>query len=182
MYDSRSDHPHKGLHMRRYLRDQRSGGVPGVDGGGWRDRQIDAQITDAQAIAEGLSDYLDEQADEQVEPIDCEVVEHDFLADTFADIQIPVRTKRTRGPKEAKKMNTPAHLTPKSGSVPLVGANAKRRTAKQPFSRLSDGQKHPVTVTTKRERALEQAAEVLSTVVVAALDADQPAKSTHVHA
>lgn len=58
---------------------------------------------------------------------------------------------------------------------------SKHRTAKHPFSRVSDGEKHPVTVTNKRERTLEQAADTLTTVVMAAIESSEPAVLVDTH-
>lgn len=58
----------------------------------------------------------------------------------------------------------------------LMPVSGKRRAAKHK-PRVTDGIKHPVVVTNKRERTLEQAADTLTTVLIAALDTQAPAKS-----
>ena len=58
----------------------------------------------------------------------------------------------------------------------VMPTSGKRRAAKHK-PRVTDGIKHPVTVTNKRERTLEQAADTLTTVLMAALDTSAPAKS-----
>jgi hypothetical protein len=97
MYDSRSDHPHKGLHLGRWYSDMRTGGTAGVDGGDWQESNLRRRYgTDKDAIAEGLSDYLDEH--EPIEYEDCEDL--DYYDEAYA---VPRSSKRKKRSAKAKK-------------------------------------------------------------------------------
>lgn len=180
MFDSRSDAPHKGMHHLRSDRKAWNG-----DAGNYT-VVTKPEVEAKDAIAEGLADWEHEilERDAELQPVvDCESFDvYGWLEDHSLSAAPPKRgtytsesTKRSaRGPKEAK-MHSTAHLIPSDPRD--VGRIHKPRVAKRPFSRLSDGIKHPVTTTTVRERQLQQAADTLTTVLVAAIEADQPASN-----
>jgi hypothetical protein len=165
MYDSRSSHARTPQHEAAISamlirRDQDQDTVE------WMGRRLKGRhpaLTAKEAVAEGLAEYVDAQREAAGLSIDCEglpglgefrherrYLTPDPLPFTSGYVTMAeqdeaewreYRSLRSRAASHQRKAKIAATVDTKegygSGRVPLVGASAKRRAAKQPFSRTS---------------------------------------------